>query len=91
MKFSGHEIPGSLFKAARDRMLAPDAGPNFTPGAIRQYLLNQCRSDLAAISSIEVNQAIIADRVFQEARRQLLSTGEVMQIRRGVWAPVFKR
>lgn len=86
MKFSGHEIPGSLFKAARDRMLSADCGPSFTPEAIRQHLLRQCTSELAAISSSEVNQAIIVNRVFQEARKQLASSGEVVQIRRGVWA-----
>lgn len=91
MKFSGREIPGSLFKAARERMLSPTAGPSFTPEAIRQHLLSQCRRELTAISSIEVNQNIIANRVFQEARRQLASAGEVVQIRRGVWAPIFKR
>lgn len=91
MKFSGHEIPGSLFKAARDRMLAGTVGSTFTPEEIRQHLMDSCGNDLAAISSLAANQRIVANRVFQEARKQLVSTGEVVQVRRGVWSPILKR
>lgn len=83
MKFGQTEIPGSLFKLARERMLR-DA--TFTPGDIRAHLAKEAPSELAAISGIGRNWGIIADRVTRACIDQLRAAGEIGQLKRGVWA-----
>lgn len=83
MKFSGGEVPGSLFKLARDRMLLE---PTVTPDAVRAHLLTHGLDDLKAASGIVQNHKIIANRVFWAACRELVAAGEIEQLKRGVWA-----
>ena len=83
MRFGCTEIPGSLFKIARDRMRS-DA--TFTPEDIRRHLVDRASDVLHGISPITVNHRIIADRVMRDCVKQLVSSGEIAQLKRGVWA-----
>lgn len=83
MRFGSTEIPGSVFQLARERILA-DA--TVTPEAIRQHLLSQAHETLRAISPIATNQRIIADRVMRDCLKQLVASGEIAQLKHGVWA-----
>lgn len=82
MKFSGKEIPGSLFKLARDFMLSRQS---FTPDDVRAHLLRHGAAALAETHGIPANHPIIANRVHQAACRELAQAGEVVQLKRGVW------
>lgn len=83
MRFGKTPVPGSLFQCARERMLR-DA--TFTPEDIRAHLLATQSEALAAISAIPTNQGIIANRVMRACVKQLVASGEVQQLKRGVWA-----
>lgn len=83
MKFGQTEIPGSLFKLARERMLRE---ATFTPGDIRAHLAREAPADLAAISGIGRNWGVIADRVTRACIDQLRTAGDIKQFKRGVWA-----
>lgn len=85
MKFGQTEIPGSLFKLARDRMLR-DA--TFTPGDIRAHLAKEAPDVLAAVSGIGVNWGIVADRVVRSCISELRTAGEIGPLKRGTWAKV---
>lgn len=83
MRFGSTEIPGSLFKLARDRMLA---GGTFTPVDVRTHLLEQGASVLQETSPLAANHWLVANRVFQAARDELKAAGQVTQVKRGLWA-----
>ena len=83
MRFGNTEIPGCLFHLARERMLKE---ATFTPENIRQHLLTQAPDELCAISPIATNQRIIAERVMRDCVKQLVASGEIAQLKRGVWA-----
>lgn len=83
MKFMGREVPGALFKLARDYMLS-DA--TVTPEDVRVYLLSHGSDDLNALSDIKENHRVIVNRVFQVARKELIAAGKISQLKRGVWA-----
>lgn len=83
MRFGSKEIPGSIFKLARDRMLRD---VTFTPEDIRGHLMEQAPVVLNEISSIGVNHRIIANRVMRDCVKQLVASGEIAQLKRGVWA-----
>lgn len=83
MQFGNTEIPGGLFQLARERMLKE---ATFTPENIRQHLLTQAPDVLWAISPIVTNQRIIVDRVMRDCIKQLVASGEIAQLKRGVWA-----
>lgn len=85
MKFGKTEIPGALFKLARDRMLA---GGAFTPVDIRDHLLREAEATLDTISDIRTNQWIIANRITRTCIAELRKTGEIVQLRRGTWSRV---
>lgn len=82
MKYGQTEIPGRLFKLARDRMLR-DA--TFTPFDIRNHLTVEGREDMVALSTIESNYWLIADRVMRACIDELRSAGEIHQVKRGLW------
>jgi hypothetical protein len=82
MKYGQTEIPGSLFKLARDRMLR-DA--TFTPFDIRTYLTTEGREQMVALSTLERNHWLIADRVMRACIDELRTAGELTQLKRGVW------
>ena len=67
MKFGKTEVPGSLFKLARDRMLR-DA--TFTPADIRAHLAKEAPDVLAAVSGINVNWGIVAEGEFGSDQKQ---------------------
>ena len=83
MRFGNTEIPGSLFKLARERMLKT---ATFTPEDIRRHILEQAPTELRNISPIATNQRIIAERVMRGCIKQLVASGEIAQLKRGVWA-----
>jgi hypothetical protein len=83
MKYGQSEIPGSLFKLARERMLR-DA--TFTPFDIRNHLTVEGRDAMVALSTIERNHWLIADRVLRACIDELRNAGEVHQVKRGLWA-----
>ena len=83
MKFGQTEIPGSLFKLARERMLR-DA--TFTPGDVRAHLAKEAPDVLAAVSGVNVNWGIVADRVTRACINELHNAGEIGQLKRGTWA-----
>lgn len=82
MKFFGKEIPCSLFNLARDFMLSRTS---FTPADVRAHLLRHGANELNQTSGVAANHAIIANRVHQAACRELAQSGEVRQLKRGVW------
>lgn len=82
MKFSGHDIPDSLFELARTTMRARG---HFTPEDIRQVLITEGRATMVAINGIERNHRIIADRVMRKVVQELAAAGEYAQLKRGVW------
>lgn len=83
MKYGQTEIPGSLFKLARERMLRDRT---FTPCDLRAYLITEGRDVMVAMSTIEKNHWIIADRVMRACIDELRDAGELTQLKRGVWA-----
>lgn len=83
MKYGQSEIPESLFKLARARMLRDDT---FTPFDIRTYLTTAGRDDMVALSSIEKNHWLIADRVMRACIDELRDAGKLTQAKRGLWA-----
>lgn len=83
MKFGQTEIPGRLFKLARERMLRE---ATFTPGEIRKHIIENAREELMAISSIRSNWQIVAERVMRTALAELRTAGEVDQLKKGIWA-----
>jgi hypothetical protein len=85
MKYGQTEIPGSLFKLARDRMLRD---PTFTPCDLRSYLTSAGHDVMVAMSKIEKNHWIIADRVMRACIDELRAAGQLTQLKRGVWARV---
>lgn len=85
MKYGQTEIPGSLFKLARDRMLRD---PTFTPCDLRAYLSSAGRDEMMSMSTIEQNHWIIADRVMRACIDELRAAGQLTQHKRGVWARV---
>lgn len=85
MKYGQTEIPGSLFKLARDRMLRDRT---FTPCDLRSYLTSAGHDVMVAMSTIEKNHWIIADRVMRACIDELRAAGQLTQLKRGVWARV---
>ncbi|MYM92444.1 hypothetical protein [Duganella vulcania] len=83
MKFGQTEIPGSLFKLARERMLRD---PTFTPGDIRAHLTSAGLDMMVAMDAIRPNHWIIADRVMRACLDDMRNAGQVTQLKRGVWA-----
>lgn len=83
MKYGQTEIPGSLFKLARERMLRDNT---FTPFDLRNHLMTDGRDVMLAISTIHKNHWIIADRVMRACIDELRTAGELTQLKRGVWA-----
>jgi hypothetical protein len=83
MKYGQTEIPGSLFKLARDRMLRD---PTFTPCDLRAYITSAGHDVMVAMSTIEKNHWIIADRVMRACIDELRNAGQLTQVKRGVWA-----
>lgn len=83
MHFGRTELPGILFKLARERMVLE---ATFTPEDIRKYLVVQSHEILQRISPLATNHRIIANRVMRDCIKQLVSSGEIAQLKRGVWA-----
>lgn len=83
MKFGTTVIPGRLFALARDRLLL---GPSCTTAEVRDHLIAQGRAEMLECSDIERNHRIVAQRVFDAARLELLAAGQIKQLKRGVWA-----
>jgi hypothetical protein len=83
MKYGQSEIPESLFKLARERMLRDDT---FTPFDIRTYLSTAGRDEMVALSTIEKNHWLIADRVMRACIDELRDAGKLTQVKRGLWA-----
>lgn len=83
MNYGNTEIPGSLFKLARERMLR---NATFTPNDIRTHLVTEGRATMLTLSTITRNHEIIADRVMRACIDQLRDAGEVAQAKHGVWA-----
>lgn len=83
MKYGQSEIPESLFKLARERMLRDET---FTPFDIRTYLSTAGRDEMVALSSIEKNHWLIADRVMRACIDELRDAGKLTQVKRGLWA-----
>lgn len=82
MKFGTTPIPQELFELARQRLRRATS----TPEQVRQYLLEHGQEALRRTNPIEHNHRIIANRVFQAVRRELVDSGELTQLKRGVWA-----
>lgn len=82
MKFGQNDIPAELFELARERMRR---NITFTPEDIRTHLLTSAKPTLAAINAIEHNWWIIANRVFRACLAEMRDTGEITQLKRGVW------
>lgn len=82
MRFGTITVPGELFKLARERMLSE---ASFTPEDIRLHLLSSGRVHLDKVSDHETNRWIVANRVLQASRKELVQAGEVAQLKRGVW------
>lgn len=83
MKFGTTPIPDAVFDLAYERMRR-DA--TFTPEDVRQHLLTHGSAQLQAITSIEVNQWIIANRVMRACVNVMRDAGEIEQLKKGVWA-----
>lgn len=83
MKYGQTEIPGSLFKLARERMLRDDT---FTPADLRYHIISAGQEEMLAISTIRKNHGIIADRVMRACIEELRTAGELTQFKRGIWA-----
>lgn len=83
LKYGQTEIPGSLFKLARERMLRDDT---FTPFDLRNHLMTDGRDVMLAISTIHKNHWIITDRVMRACIDELRTAGELTQLKRGIWA-----
>lgn len=83
MKFGSAPIPASIFDMAYARMRRE---ATFTPEDIRTYLLRHAKAELSALSSIETNQRIIANRVMRACVNTLREAGEIEALKRGVWA-----
>lgn len=83
MKFGTTLIPERLFELARLRLLN---NATSTPEDVRQHLLKQGAAELAQTNSIPRNHRLIAERVFQAVREDLVAKGKLKQLKRGVWA-----
>lgn len=83
MRFGNREVPGELFNLARDRMLA---STTFTPEEVRQHLLKSAITHLIQLSPLPANQWIIANRVMRACVKEMVQSGEIAQLKRGVWA-----
>jgi hypothetical protein len=83
MKFGSQTIPTRLFDLARERLLG---NATSTPDQVRSHILQNGKSELQQTNEIEHNQRIIANRVFQAVRLELLASGDIAQLKRGVWA-----
>jgi hypothetical protein len=83
MKFCNTEVPQSLFDMARERMRK---GVTFTPDDIRTHLLKHAQTELVAINDISSNHQIIAERVMRACVKELRGSGEIKQMKHGLWA-----
>ncbi|CAB5514227.1 hypothetical protein LMG26857_03266 [Achromobacter anxifer] len=82
MKFGPKTISPRLFELARERMERATS----TPDEVRSHLIKHGIAELMQTSAIVHNHKIIADRVFQAVRRQMVDAGELTSLKRGVWA-----
>ena len=88
MRFGPKVVPASLFKLARDRMLAQ---PTFSEADIRQHLLDKAKAELATLSPEPSYQWLITTRVLQTTLRELAKTGDIARGKRGLWEKVDTR
>lgn len=82
MKFSGREVPESLFQLARNAMRAR---ASFVPEDIRKVLVEEGKPAMLALCGIEKNHWIIANRVMRAVVHELAAAGEIQPLKRGVW------
>lgn len=85
MRFGTVLIPDAIFDFARARMRQE---ATFTPDAVRQHILTSAPLILDGISSIKTNQRIVAHRVTRACIDELRASGEVVQLKRGLWKNV---
>lgn len=83
MKFGQTEIPEAIFNLARAYMRSVD---RFTPEDIRQHLRANAQAELAAVHAIPENQWIVAHRVTRACIDELRASGEIAQVKNGLWA-----
>ena len=83
MKFGSKPVPERLFTLARERLLN---NATSTPEDVRRHLLKHGQAELLATNSIEHNHRIIAQRVFDAVRLELVHSGALVQFKRGLWA-----
>lgn len=83
MKFGKTQVPQSLFELARTRL---QKEASCTTDDARSYVLKHGVNDLNAITAIETNQCIVANRVVRAVIDELRAAGEIAQLKRGVWA-----
>jgi hypothetical protein len=83
MRFGSTPVPGTLFALARTLMLEQ---PSFTPSAMRAALMEKGREDMLALSDLPGNYPIIAERVMREVISEMVTAGQLTQIKRGLWA-----
>ncbi|PNG50367.1 hypothetical protein WDL1P1_00418 (plasmid) [Variovorax sp. WDL1] len=83
MKFGTTPIPEQLFDLARERLLG---NATSTPDEVRQHLLKHGGLWLQRTNPLPANHAIIASRVLDAVRRELVAKGQIKQFKRGLWA-----
>lgn len=84
MKFGPIEVPARLFELARERLAQGPA----TPVQVRQHLLDNGKQELEGVTPIDTNQWIVANRVFDAVRLEMVAAGTLTSPRRGHWEPV---
>lgn len=82
MNFGSQPIPKKLFDLARERLNQACS----TPEQVRAYVIERGQPELLETSSIVQNHRIIADRVFQAVRLEMVEAGTLEQLKRGLWA-----
>lgn len=86
MKFGSTTIPEALFDLARTAVRTTlDAKSSITPAELRHALAKQGAESLRAISGIETNQRIVAQRITIAVLQELRASNEIAQLKRGVW------